>query len=67
MAAAVFAQMHIPRTLGELPLLQIERDIKAAKAGKGGELAYARLNGFNNDLSIAGAPFLIISIIVIAV
>ena len=42
---------------------QIDRDIKAAKAGNGGELAYARLNGPNNDLIIAGLPFLLISII----
>ena len=52
----VFAQMHIPRTLGELPLMQIEKDIKAARGGQGGTLAYARLNGFNADLSVAGTP-----------
>lgn len=53
-AERVFAQMHIPRTLGELPLLQIERDIAEIRGGRGGALAYARLNGLNTDLSVGG-------------
>jgi RIO kinase 1 len=53
-ADRVFAQMHIPRTLGELPLLQIEKDIADARKGRGDSLAYARLNGLNADLSVAG-------------
>ena len=50
---AVFMQVHIPRTLDEVPMKQAERDVAAAAAGRGDDLAYTKLMGFNADLSVA--------------
>ena len=52
---AVFAQMHIPRTLEEVPMKQIERDVDAFRRGEAGAegLAYMSLMGLNPDLTVA--------------
>ena len=52
---AVFSQMHIPRTLEELSMKQMERDIAAAASGQGSTLAYTTLMGLNSDLSVGPA------------
>ena len=43
----VFAQIHIPRTLSELPARQIESDLQKVRDGDVEQLSYARLNGLD--------------------
>ena len=50
-AEAVFAQMHIPRTLEELAIRDAERDIATRAAGNGSSLVYTKVMG----LPVAGA------------
>ena len=49
-AEAVFAQMHIPRTLEEVSLKDVERDIAKAKAGH--NLEYLKVMGLDADLRV---------------
>ncbi|KAL1511249.1 hypothetical protein AB1Y20_006058 [Prymnesium parvum] len=56
---AVFAQMHIPRTLEEIPVKQIERDLAAARRGEEGSMntsAYSKMMGLTSELGSAQAP-----------
>ena len=55
-AEAVFAQMHIPRTMEEVGIRDVERDIATAAAGRGADLAYAKVMGLGADLRPVGAP-----------
>merc|ERR1719267_343616 len=50
--AAVFAQIHIPRTLDQIPHKQAERDLAAVAAGEGHTLAYTKLMGLDGDLGV---------------
>jgi RIO kinase 1 len=49
-AEAVFAQMHIPRTMDELAIRDAERDVATIAAGKGASLAYSKVMGLNAAL-----------------
>ena len=49
-AEAVFAQMHIPRTLEELAIRDVEKDLAKVAAGDGASIAYTKVMGLGADL-----------------
>lgn len=53
----VFKRAYIPKRLDEV--IDIERDIKKAKAGDGGDLVYKTITGLGADLSVQKNPELL--------